>query len=620
MEDASTEEKEEWLNSLIRKDDERLDSQAYLVVLKDLAQSNQSGSPHKAEEWMRKLEAAAAAAAKQPQQQRLQPTVECYNTVIQSWANTGEDASISAIRAERWLSKLGDDANTESYNAFLDSCSRGRGGRRSYDTARKRATKAQETLDYMIEKYKQLGLDSPVIPNTESFNHVIRALTRCRHDPTVAHQVMIILKQMTEYQRQDPENSPIKPNTKSYTMTLDAFAIAARRKVTHCLQKGSEEDCQDPTKNGLQEIQTMQDLLAYMHKLHESGGLDYAMPNTITYNVMISAWARVSGPIHPNAPLEAEKVLRKMISLREDFHFAVAPDVGSYTKVILAWTNLGEDMAGKRAQWWLNKLYEEYEVANDDRLRPTVGAYNAVITAWSKLGRPENAEMLLVDLIRNEKSGKIPCLKANSESFAMVIHAWLKIDPDELVDSTQLGERVRRAAKWLDKLIWREENGYNVTSTPELFDNVLKAAAKCKNPEPDILDFSISILDRYRASRHRVDTYAYVYLLQIGLNTLGTAEYDDTRFDFLEQLFHDCCDDGLLSNVFVRELANGPVYYDGWTQGESAKVVKEFFPDWPLPREWYRNLRHDYYMPTFEDSKRTHLEIQLRDRPERYSA
>ena len=56
MEDASTEEKEEWLNSLIRNDDERLDSQAYLVVLKDLAQSNQSGSPHTAEEWMRKLE------------------------------------------------------------------------------------------------------------------------------------------------------------------------------------------------------------------------------------------------------------------------------------------------------------------------------------------------------------------------------------------------------------------------------------------------------------------------------------------------------------------------------------------------------------------------------------
>ena len=617
MEDATIEEKEKWLNSLIQNNDERLDTHAYLVVLKDLAKSNQSGSPHRAEDWMRKLEAAAATHPK------LQPTVECYNNVIQSWANSGDDASISVVRAERWLSKLGNNANTESYNAFLDSCSRGRGGRRSYATAQKRAIQAKETLDYMIRQYKELGSDSPVIPNTESFNHVIRALTRCRHDPTVAHQVMIILKQMTEYQKKDPENSPIKPNTKSYTMTLDAFSITARRKASNCLdrlKKGSDEDFQDATTNGLQEIQTMQDLLAYMHKLHESGGLDYAMPNTVTYNVLISAWARVSGPIHPNAPLEAEKVLRKMIALREDFHFAVAPDVGSYTKVILAWTNLGRDTAGKRAQWWLKQLYEEYEVANDDRLRPTVGAYNAVIMAWSKVGRPENAEMLLVDLILNEKSEKIPCLKANSESFALVIHAWLKIDANESADSTQLGERFRRAAKWLDKLIWLEENGDNVTSTPELFDNVLKAATKCKNPEPDILDFSISILDRYRASRHRVDTYAYVYLLQTGLNTLGTCEYNDTRFAFLEQLFRDCCDDGLLSNAFVRELANGPVYYDGWTQGESAKVVKEFFSDWPLPREWSRNLNHDYHVPTIKDTKRTHREIRLRDRPERFTA
>jgi hypothetical protein len=617
MEDASTEEKETWLSSLIQNDDERLDSHAFLVVLKDLARSNQSGSPQRAEEWMRRIDAVAA---RHPREQRLQPTVECYNQVIRSWANTGEDASISAIRAERWLSKLGNDANTESYNAFLDSCSAGRGGRRSYATARKRALKAQETLDYMIQQYEQLGADSPVIPNTESFNHVIRAFTRIRDDATVAHQVMIILKQMTEYQRKDPENSPIKPNTKSYTMTLDAFAIAARSKATNCLRSGSEEDCQDPTKNGLQEIKTMQELLAYMHKLHESGGLDYAMPNTVTYNVLITAWARVSGPLHPNAPLEAEKVLRKMISLREDVHFAVAPDADSYTKVILAWTNLGRDTAGKRAQFWLNKLYEEYEMTNDDRLRPTVGAYNAVIKAWSKLGQPENAEMLLVDLIQNEKSEKIPFLKANSESFSVVIYAWLKMDANELADCTQLGERCRRAAKWLNELIWREENGYSVSSTPDLFDNLLKTATKCKNPDPDILDFSISILEQYRASRHRVDSYAYVYLLQIGLNTLGTAEYDDTRFDFLEQLFHDCCDDGLLSNVFVRELANGPVYYDGWTRSESARVVKEFFPEWPLPREWYRNLNHEYYVPTYEDSKRRHFEIRLRHQPEQYTA
>jgi len=621
MEDATIEEKEAWLESTIESDD-RIDSHAYLVVLKDLAKSNQSGSPQKAEGWMRRLEIKASL---QPSSPQLQPTVDCYNAVIQSWAHSREDSSLSLIRAERWLNKMTKKteedtqhtvtANTESYNSFLDACSKGRGGRRNAPLAREHAKKAQETLEYMIAQQELLGPESPVIPNTESFNYVIRAWSRCRDEPPVANHIMDILKQMTDYQREDPDNSPVLPNTQSYTMAMDAFAASAGLKATRCRKTGSTEDQADPAKNGLEEVEMIEDLLQYMHKLHEEGGLDYVMPNTVTYNVLISAYARLSGPIHPNAPLKAEKVLRKMIALREELHPEVAPDALSYTKVIVAWTNLGKDTAGKRAQWWLKKLYEEYKVTNDERLRPSVAAYIAVIKAWSRVGRPANAEALLVDLIRHEKNETIPFLRPNSESFTFVIHAWLNADTSES-DECRSDEGCRRAAKWLAELIRRETDGsYGVTTCPELFDCILKAASKCKDLGPDILDFSISIVEAYRASRHRVNFMAYVWLLQVVLNSLGTAEYDNTRFEFIRQLVKDCCDDGLLSNTFVRTLTNGPVYYDGWTRGESAKLVKELLPDWPLPWEWSRNLRHAYNVPRPDDLKRKTLEIRMRDRP-----
>jgi hypothetical protein len=336
MNDASVEAKEAWLES-IDQTDSRVDSTAYLVVLKALGRSKRSGSPQRAEELIRKLERKAAS---QPSWPHLQPTLDCYNAVIHAWANSREDAYLSINRAERWLNKLRQKGrkeqpalapNTDSYNAFLDACSKGRVGRRDAHLAREHAMKAQALLEEMIRQQESLGPESPVIPNTESFNYVIRAWTRCRDEPPVAYHVMDILKQMTAYQRQQPDTSPILPNTQSYTMTMNAFVTAAWLKVLKCQRNGLEHR-QDPTKNGLEEIEMVEDILQYMHKLYDAG-LDYVVPNTVTYNTLITAWARLSGPLHPDGPLRAEKVLRKMIALKEGGHPEVAPDHLSFTKV-----------------------------------------------------------------------------------------------------------------------------------------------------------------------------------------------------------------------------------------------------------------------------------------------
>lgn len=336
MNDASAETKEAWLES-IDQTDSRVDSTAYLIVLQALGQSSHSGSPQRAEEWIRRLERKAGT---QPSSPHLQPTVACYNAVIDAWANSREDAHLSIRRAEHWLSKLKQKAkeqpalapNTDSYNSFLNACSKGRGGRRDANVARKHAMMAQDTLEEMIKQQELLGPESSLNPNTESFNYVIRAWTRCRDEPPVAYHVMDILKQMTAYQRQAPDISLVLPNTQSFTMTMDAFVTAACLKANNCQRKGSLADRQDPTKNGREEIEMVEDILQYMHKLYDAG-LDYVIPNTVSYNTLITAWARLSGPLHPDAPLRAEKVLRKMIALKEGGHPEVAPDHLSFAKV-----------------------------------------------------------------------------------------------------------------------------------------------------------------------------------------------------------------------------------------------------------------------------------------------
>jgi pentatricopeptide repeat protein len=264
----------------------------------------------------------------------------------------------------------------------------------------------------------------------------------------------------------------------------------------------------------------------------------------------------------------------------------------------------------------------------DERLRPSVTTYNAVIKALIKVGQIMEAEKVLVDLMKYENEETISFLKPNSESFAMVIHGWLKWDyANESKEFAAADDACRRAAEWLDELSRREEAGtYGVTTSPDLFDSVLKAASKrcssCAENDnydggPDVLDFCIATLEKYRASRHRVDCMAYVWLLEAGIEVLGTPQFDNTRSNFIHQLVKDCCSDGLLSNMFVRTLANGPAYYDGWTRGESALVTKELFPDWPIPSEWFRNLPHDYYVPVQTDFERKNRQVKLRNLPVR---
>jgi pentatricopeptide repeat protein len=254
---------------------------------------------------------------------------------------------------------------------------------------------------------------------------------------------------------------------------------------------------------------------------------------------------------------------------------------------------------------------------HDEQSRPSITTYNAVIRALIKVGEVKEAEKVLVDLMQYENKEKMSFLKPNSESFAMVIHGWLKFDDNESEEFTG-DDACRRAAEWLDELSRREEAGtYGVTTSPDLFDCVLKAASKCADVGPDMLDFAVATLEKYRASRHRVDCMAYVWLLEAGIEALGIPEFDKTRSTFIHQLVKDCCSDGLLSNMFVRTLANGPAYYDGWTRGESALVTKELFPDWPIPSEWFRNLPHDYYIPEQKDFRRKNRQVKLRDPPMR---
>jgi hypothetical protein len=633
LSDATVHEKEAWLESMLNTHEKAVDAEAFLVVLKALASpiTRDAGAPQRAELWMHRLKDHYA----------LQPTAECYQAVIQTWANANKEKVMVTInRAERWLNELLEDSEAHPqriqptihcYNAFLDACTRGRSGnnKRNQGTVQRNAQTADAILRRLHSGYHHSGEQAPIVPNTESFNFVIRGWTRCKHDELVPTKVFSLLRLMESYQRSDPMNSNVRPNSKSYAMTMDALVSLAKLKARRCVQEGGFSH--DTSKNGIAELKEAETILTYMHDLHKAG-VEGVVASRVPYNILITGWTGLAGFGHQDAPLKAEEVLRKMFSHKDNGSTDAGPDRLSFEKVRIparcilvpqasfvvvlclttffnplhqvmsAWAHSGHPNAGKRARWWLRKLWNDSELDANENLLPRTHTYNIAMEALGISEGALAAENLLLDLGDKYREERTENLCPNSESFAIVIRAWLqKADRDS--DINERMDSLHRAVEWLSSL--REvENENNLSTAPELFSGILRSARYCAKQRPEILELATNTLNDMRKSRHQVDYVSYSLLLQVGLEALSGPDEEEARSQFVETLFKDCCEDGLVSKLFVRALADSPVYETGWTLEACKELTNQLFDTWPLPYSWSRNLASPRYQAKPEHTDR----------------
>jgi hypothetical protein len=497
----------------------------------------------------------------------------------------------------------------ECFNAFLDGCTRGRPGKnkKNQRVVRDNAQKAESILRRLHSHYHHHGEQAIIIPNTDTFNYVIRGWTRCRHDDTIHWRVLSLLRLMESYQRANPVESTVKPNTKSYSMAIDALVKVSKLKARDYYSNNrkapnfnniSNRDNnsfanEDASKNGMQEMEEAHAIVDYMHKLYEAG-VEGVVPHTVPYNILITGWAGLaifSNYTSNSAQFRAEDILRKMISHRDDHGFReLSPDVISYEKVILAWANSGHPNAGQRAMWWLKQLWKDYDLEKQSSvtsnsssidLLPTVNTYNITMTALARTDGALAAENLLLDLGEKYQKDRLPSLCPNSESFSVVIRAWL----NSAEQASNVDDRItclRRAVEWLSSLR-KIENEKNLSTAPDLYGGVLRIAIPAAKHAPSVLELAQDVFDDYRQSRHRVDFASYTALLQVGLKAYNGPEDSDNRREFVHRVFAECCDDGLISNTFVRALANNPSL-------ECKEIIDEYFHRFPLPHSWSRNV------------------------------
>jgi hypothetical protein len=215
----------------------------------------------------------------------------------------------------------------------------------------------------------------------------------------------------------------------------------------------------------------------------------------------------------------------------------------------------------------------------------------------------EAAEELLLSLGEKFREDKSPELRPNSESFSLVIRAWIQ-QARHHPDMNVRVQALHRAVEWLGSLREVEVEG-GLSTAPELFLGVLRAAETCCVLRPDVLELAEKTLHDYRNSWFQVDHKAYTSVLLIGLQVLSGPEDAEARRTFLTPLLARCSEDGLVSSAFVREIFDFPAF----DREERLLITNEIFPEWPLPSSWTRNLLPKF-RPKPNDIKRDNFKTK----------
>ena len=618
-EEALVAEKESTLGNLLDRNPSWVSTEDYLVVLRALAVSKLPDAPLRAERWIYRLEQHAATNVIVPEQNHTTtttnllfgnamsvkgvviPTSECYQCVIEAWgAVTNEDAARVVTRAERWLWKNIDAPshiarpNTACFNAFLNVCTKGRALKNTNERSslvREHAQKAENVLRYMVAMRRKEGPECVMAPTLDSFNLVLRGWTRCRRSIDIVERTMDALNLMEQYQLSVDPN--VRPDSKSYGMAMDAINVRAKLKVKRTRGPMGKMNRNNPSENGMEEIQLLTNMLDFLQEKKRAGDL-YLAPKTSSYNILLSCWANAAF-LHEHAPTEAEKILCQMTLFKEQGIDGVEPDSTSYLMVMRAWLNSNRPNRGTRSTWLLSKQWSDYRFNGNEDLKPTVDSYNMIIRVWIGLMEPLQAEKLLSELIihgEEDKSGK---LRPNSESFSLVIRAWLSVA--ERGSDTAL----ITAAKWLFLVEERDKAEKGILSSGELFTLFFGAATKCAKSSVQILDITMEVFERLQKSRHNIDCLHYSRLLYVGIHVLSREEANQVRASFMEHVLKGCKEAGLVSSPLLNALSNGPIYPTGWTADESQRVLAEFFPQWPIPAAWTRNVKPEHMLPKESD-------------------
>ncbi|CAJ1954430.1 unnamed protein product [Cylindrotheca closterium] len=283
------------------------------------------------------------------------PDSVLFTIVIVGWAKSNhKDSANRCLQILSYMMKryaAGDEKakpTVRTYNAIMECFIKA-----------DEAEKAEDLLYHMLSSHREGELD---LPDSFSFNAAIRAFTRSSLKDA-GRRAESVLERFLEFSEENPS---VVPDNRSFTNIIAYY--------------GRKRELLDAPYRA-------EYLLSRMISLFK-GGQKYLAPNTFALEAVIDTYAQHN---HPDAGECAERLLRTIEKLREQYGADVQLKTTTLNSALYAWSCTGDGNAGKRADELLRKMEEICDSGKSEMI-PSVKSYYLVLLAWSKSDSQNKAE------------------------------------------------------------------------------------------------------------------------------------------------------------------------------------------------------------------------------------
>lgn len=541
-----------------------------------------------------------------------EPTTRSFNIVINAWAKSGEQdsgerAECIFTRMETWFLECrnrpefhGAAPNARTLSGVLDAWAQsGAKGaeERVLGILMHAIGKRRGYMQKLREEGPHVG-EMAIKPNVIMFNSAIHAWVnsgRGHYGAERAEEILRMMERLNETEElgeidvNDEDDVGLKPNTRTLTLLIDAWAecenidktgeAAKRAENILVLMEKLFREGQDvkPTYMSFTSCITAwsrsvrthdaaeraEALLDRLLALYRETGDEDMKPTVFTGNAVISAWAKSR---HELSAERAEDVFQRLCEFCE-------PDTYSYNSLINAYAKKGHALMAKKL---LKQMEDSFDNGNTT-VRPDKVTFNTVIYALSKSslqGSAEEAEALLERMEAMYKEGRAE-LKPTPTTYTTVINAWANSrDP----------RKATRARKILNTMIEGYKAGdVNLKPDVKAFTSVISACSRIDLKHADqirsALRLAIQTFEEMKNSPEYDEANSVTYLAVVkACSHLSTDPAERSRVS--RSIFQRCCHEGMVSKQFLDMLKRAVPHED----------LVALNVEGTIPYEWSRNV------------------------------
>jgi uncharacterized protein (DUF736 family) len=360
-----------------------------------------------------------------------EPNLKTFNIVLNCWSKSAYHAAgLRAARVLRIMEEWTMLAHTTSNGVYMGDAYPNEWSlvslvdawtRSGHVDAPERAYKyLQEAMKMKPSgsdhTYKNVQLDTPVF-NAVIYAHCMRKDRESAEKAEEILQLMIGWQQTRLYKCGD-DSQAIRPNTRTYSLVLDAWA--------QC--EGTERDGESAKR--------AEKILRSMIQKYRRGEEQLVKPNWVSFTTCIAAWARAAAHI-PEAAGRAEAIWDELVELYEetegrDPDFRPTTDTGN--ALISAWSRCTNTPSSVVHATSALKRLQRYDKAD-------LVSYNALLDAQSKKGMGDQAHKLLCWLERTSQLAGNEYLRPDIISYNSVLAAYSRSN-SKFLESAQKAERL----------------------------------------------------------------------------------------------------------------------------------------------------------------------------------